>query len=395
MLTCVQLGGMTMEEANKVRKIIGKKKDAKEFDQFRDRFVDGASKHISKEAAEQLWHDFEAHAGYSFNKSHAVAYSTLSYWTAWLKRYYPLEFMFAILKNEKDKDARTEYLIEAKRMGIKILLPHVNESDMDFTIKSEAIRFGLSNIKYISENIANKILQEAPFNSYQEFFDFSKKKGSGVNSRAVEALNKIGAAAFKDNPRIGSEKENFYEYLNIPEFNNNIPRWLDAYIRPVEDYEEKGSFVILVMVKSIKRGDGWARIEVVDKTGAVGIFDSEKTEIEPGKMYLVLVGDNRIIEYIDPEKLKETKTSFSKYLLARTMPIVENEYYVVSFSARKTKKGDKMATVILSEQDKQLISVVVFPKLYNYALAKLRPGTAASLTFSELNDGGFTLRSVG
>ena len=394
MLTCVNLGGMSMEEANKVRKIIGKKKDAKEFDQFKDRFVNGASKHISKEAAEQLWHDFEAHAGYSFNKSHAVAYSTVSYWTAWLKRYYPLEFMFAILKNEKDKDARTEYLIEAKRMGIKILLPHINESELDFSIDGEAIRFGLSNIKYISENIGNKILNSAPYDDYTSFLKVAREKGSGINSRAVDALNKVGASAFKDNPRTGNERENFYEYLNIPEFNNNIPRWLDAYIKPIEEYEEKGAFVILAMVKSIKRGDGWARVEVVDKTGAVGIFDDEQTQIEPGKMYLILVGDNRIIEYVEPDELKETKTAFTKYLLARTMPIVENEYYVVAFSPRKTKKGDKMATIILSEQDKQLVSVIAFPKLYNSALVKMKPGAAVAPNLSETTDGTLALRSA-
>ena len=107
--------------------MIGKKKDAREFDQFKDRFIEGASKHISKKQSETLWHMFEAHAGYSFNRSHAVAYSMLSYYTAWLKRYYPLEFMFSILKNENDKDVRTEYLIEAKRLGLKVLLPHINE----------------------------------------------------------------------------------------------------------------------------------------------------------------------------------------------------------------------------------------------------------------------------
>jgi DNA polymerase-3 subunit alpha len=82
MQACTELGGMTMAEADKVRKIIGKKKDAKEFDQFKDKFVKGASQYLRPEVAEELWTDFEAHAGYSFNKSHAVAYSTVSYWTA-------------------------------------------------------------------------------------------------------------------------------------------------------------------------------------------------------------------------------------------------------------------------------------------------------------------------
>ena len=218
MQACVHLGGMTWMEADKVRKIIGKKKDAKEFDIFKDQFIAGASKHITPEDAAKLWHDFEAHAGYSFNRSHAIAYSMLSYYTAWLKCYYPLEFMFAILKNEKDKDARTDYLLEAKRLGIKVLLPHVNESELDFTIQGNSIRFGLSNIKYISDNIGSKITALRPFKTYAEFTDKAKEKGSGINSRALESLNMIGASAFPDNPRKGNENENLYEYLGIPKF---------------------------------------------------------------------------------------------------------------------------------------------------------------------------------
>jgi DNA polymerase-3 subunit alpha len=188
MQACVHLGGMSWSEADKVRKIIGKKKDAKEFDAFKDRFIDGASQHIDRKSAEHLWHDFEAHAGYSFNRSHAVAYSMLSYYSAWLKHYYPIDFVFALLKNEKDKDTRTEYLLEAKRLGIKVLLPHINESDMDFTVKGDAIRFGLNNIKYISDNIGSKIIAQGPYKSYSHFVEIARAKGSGINSRAVQAL---------------------------------------------------------------------------------------------------------------------------------------------------------------------------------------------------------------
>jgi len=188
MQACVHLGGMSMSEADKVRKIIGKKKDAKEFDQFKEKFVEGASQYITPHAALDLWHDFEAHAGYSFNKSHAVAYSTLSYWTAWLKYYYPLEFMYSVLKNEGDKDARTEYLIEAKRMGISVKLPHINDSDIDFKIEGKGIRFGLTAIKFISDKIAERYIQARPFNSYAELEAFTFTKGNGVNSRALQAL---------------------------------------------------------------------------------------------------------------------------------------------------------------------------------------------------------------
>ena len=394
MQACVYLGGMTMAEADKVRKIIGKKKDAKEFDQFKDRFVQGASEHISKEAAEKLWHDFEAHAGYSFNKSHAVAYSMLSYWTAWLKHYYPLEFMYSLLKNESDKDTRTEYLIEAKRMGIRILLPHVNESEIDFAITGNSIRFGLGNIKYVSENIANKIMENRPFGSYQEFVEIASAKGSGINSRAVAVLNRIGALAFDDNPRTGEEKNYLYEYLNIPEFNADIPRYLDAYIKTLEEYDERGSFIIMAMVKSIKRGQGWSRVEVVDKTGTAGIFHDEDTEIESGKMYLFLVSNNRIAEYVLPEDLKKSDTGFSRYITATNLPLVDGEYFVVSFSSRKTKKGDNMANVVLAEEDKNLISAVAFPKIYTQARMSLKTGHSAKVVMKELDDGTMAINNI-
>lgn len=374
MQACVHLGGMSYAEADKVRKIIGKKKDAKEFDQFKGQFVTGASKHIPKEHAEKLWHDFEAHAGYSFNKSHAVAYSLISYWTAWLKKYYTQEFMFALLKNEKDKDTRTDYLIEAKRMNISVRLPHVNESSMDFTLEGKSIRFGLGNIKYISENIAKKIIEKRPYASYKHLIEVASEKGSGINSRAIDALNKIGASAFDDHPRNGNERENFYEYLNIPEFVNDVPNWLKAYFSDLENYEESGCYIVMAMVKSIKRGDGWSRVEIVDKTGGAGIFHDQDTEIEAGKVYIILIADNRIVNYVAVDDIKDTSNPFTKYLQAKTLLIAEDEYYVVDFSARKTKKGDKMASIVLASEDKQLISVVVFPSMYSDALVNMKVG---------------------
>ena len=394
MQACVYLGGMTMAEADKVRKIIGKKKDAKEFDQFKDQFVNGASQNITREAAEKLWHDFEAHAGYSFNKSHAVAYSMVSYWTAWLKRHYPLEFMYSLLKNEGNKDTRTEYLIEAKRMGIRILLPHVNESDIDFSLTGNSIRFGLGNIKYVSEGIAQKIIDSRPFTSYDQFNELAAMKGSGINRRAVSVLNKIGALAFNDNPRTGNEKEYLYEYLNVPEFTTDLPRYLDAYIKPLEDYEEQGAFIVLAMIKSIKRGQGWSRIEVVDKTGSAGIFHDEDTQIEAGKMYILLVSNNRIAEYIEADELKKTDTPFSRYIMSTSLPITSDEYYVISFSTRLTKKGDKMANVVLAEEDKTLVPVIIFPKSYTQARMSMKPGTATKVELNELDDGSLTVRSI-
>jgi DNA polymerase-3 subunit alpha len=395
MQACVHLGGMSMSEADKVRKIIGKKKDAKEFDQFKEKFVEGASKFIAPNLARDLWHDFEAHAGYSFNKSHAVAYSTLSYWTAWLKYYYPLEFMYSVLKNEKDKDARTEYLIEAKRMGISIKLPHINDSDIDFKIEGKGIRFGLSAIKFISDKIGERYISARPFSSYKELEEFTFTKGNGVNSRALQALRVIGAATFNDNPRNDQEiKENLYEYLNLPEFNITIPSHYYAFIQDIVDFEEKGSYIFMGMVKSIKRGTGWSRVEILDKTGSVGIFDDENTTIETGRSYLVLCNDNRIVSFIPSDEIKESSHALVKFLSYKQLPYKDDEMFVVSFKPRVTKTGKKMASLTLADTSRDLHSITVFPTSFAKAYMHIEEGKSYKFDFGKTKDGTVTLEDV-
>ena len=395
MQACVHLGGMSWSEADKVRKIIGKKKDAKEFDQFKDKFIQGAEKHISKKQAQHLWHDFEAHAGYSFNRSHAVAYSMLSYYTAWLKTYYPLEFMFSILKNENDKDVRTEYLIEAKRLGLKVLLPHINESDIYFSLQKDSIRFGLAEVKFISDSIANKIREKRPYANYADFIHKASVKGSGINSRAISALNAIGGAAFDDNLREGKEKENYYEYLGIPTFNLDLPPRIKSQARPISEFDDLGAFVMFGMVKSIKRGTGWARVELVDETGAIGLFHNEQTPIETGQMYFILVGDNRIAKYVKVQDITpDSKNTFVDFLYRKEYDLQEKEYMVVDFTPYKTKAGKTMAHIVLSDKDKNLTRAIVFSSLYKIALAKMREGMKCQVIISKLDDGTLNIKEI-
>jgi DNA polymerase-3 subunit alpha len=395
MQACVHLGGMTWSEADKVRKIIGKKKDAREFDQFKDKFIEGASQHISKKQAEDLWHTFEAHAGYSFNRSHAVAYSMLSYYTAWLKSYYPLEFMFSVLKNEGDKDARTEYLIEAKRLGLKIKLPHVNESDVYFSLKEDSIRFGLAEVKFISDSIANKIIERRPFKNYADFIDKASKKGSGINSRAVSALNSIGGAAFEDNPRAGNEKDNYYEYLGIPTFNLDLPPRIKSQAKPIEEFDDLGSFPMFGMVKNIKRGTGWARVELVDETGSIGLFHNEQTQIESGQMYFILVGDNRIARYINVKDMDPNGSDlFVDYLYRKQYDIKDEERLVISFTPYQTKAGKMMAHIVFTDKDKNLTRAIAFPAMYKIALAKMREGMVCVPVLSKLDDGTLNIKEI-
>ena len=395
MLACVKLGGMTMGEANKVRKIIGKKKDAKEFDEFKELFVRNASGPLGGTAAEKMWQDFEAHAGYSFNKSHAVAYSTLSYWTAWLKYYYPLEFMFALLKNEKDKDTRTEYLIEAKRIGIPLRLPHINDSDIDFKIEGKGIRFGLASIKFISDKIASRYIEGRIFSSYKEVEEFTFTKGNGVNSRALASLNAVGALAFPDNPRNDEKiRENLYEYLNLPEFSNDVPQHYHAYINSVDEFDEKGAFILMGVVRAIKRGKGWSRVEILDNTGAIGIFDDEETSIEAGKAYIVLVGSNRIVEAVPIDEVRESNSPLVRFLNYKQLPYGNDEHFVLSFKPRVTKAGKRMGTLLLADSGRELLSLVVFPSNFGQAYVKIEAGNAYKINYNKTKDEDLVFQEV-
>ncbi len=320
----------------------------------------------------------------------------LSYWTAWLKYYYPIEFMYCLLKNEQDKDARTEYLIEAKRMGISVKLPHVNESDSDFSIEGKGIRVGLSSIKWISDGVSSKIMAYRPYNSYAEFSALASKKGSGINIRAVQALNAVGALTFPDNPRKETVvKENLYEYLNLPEFTTSVPPHYYAYIDNIEDYDEQGAFILMGVVKNIKRGKGWSRVEIMDATGMVGAFDDEETKIEQGKTYIFLIGSNRIMEAIIIDEIKNfTTNSLIKFLNYKSLPYGGEEHYVLSFKPRVTKAGKKMASMVVVDSNRDMKPVIVFPRQFSEGYMKCEPGSAVKITFGKSEDGSLILNGV-
>jgi DNA polymerase-3 subunit alpha len=304
--------------------------------------------------------------------------------------------MFSILKNENDKNAKTEYLIEAKRLGIKVTLPHINESDINFSLKGNSIIFGLSEVKFISDNIANKIIEKRPFKNYADFIEKSSKKGSGINSRAVAALNSIGGAAFDDNPRTGSEKENYYEYLGIPSFNlDSIPPRIKAQARPIEDFEELGSFVMFGMVKNIKRGSGWARVELVDETGSIGLFHNEQTQIETNQMYFILVGDNRIARYVKVSDIKpESEDLFVQYLYSKEYDLEDEEIMVINFNPYITKQGKTMSHIVMCDKNKNLTRAIAFPSLYKITLAKMREGMICKPVLSKLDDGTLMIKEI-
>lgn len=390
MLMMTELAGMSMVDANKVRKIIGKKQDPAEFEKYRQKFVDGASTKVKTKVAEKLWKDFEAHAGYSFNKSHAVAYSLVSYWTAWLKHNYPLEFMASVLKNEKDKDAITDYLIETKRLGIKVLLPHVNKSQMKIAIQDDGIRLGLTNIKFIQEKTGQALITHRPFPTYAALLAKAEEKGSGINSRMIGAMNAVGAAVFPDNPKRGDERDNFYEYLQIPAFEvKDLEPIVKYKFRPLDEYSETEVFPVLAMVRGIKRGEGWARVEVVDESGSAGIFAEQDTLLETGQMYALLVANNRIARFMTMDELNDrVSTQFSMYMYDEIPEFEEGYYKIISHKKYVTKANKVMAHLVVMDHLGHLSFVLAFPTMYNQARIKAPEGKVVKMEIKETSDGG-------
>lgn len=402
MLAMHKLAGMTMATADKVRKIIGKKRDAKEFEQYQEEFVSGASEKVERAVAEKLWHDFEEHAGYSFNKSHGVAYSLITYWCVYFKVHYPTEFMYALLKSEKadneDSKAKvTEYLIEAKRLGIKILLPNVNKSDLKFAIEGRDIRFGLMNVKGIGEKTGLALISQRPFNTYTELEEKVRTPKNGLTVGVLKSLNAIGGAVFDDNPRHGNERDNLYEYLNIPAFQHKElpPRVLNQFTT-LDEYEDKGTFFVLAMARKIIRKDNWARVDFVDEMGTAGIFTNVDSPMEAGQLYAVLVSDNSIERYVAVDELSsKSNNTFVKHLYAKNYPeLTDNCYKTISFRRYTTKAGKNMAYMLVSDGNKEIQRVMAFPQQFLKAYGKCKEGMDAFMEFKETDSGSLFLDNV-
>jgi DNA polymerase-3 subunit alpha len=190
------LASFSLGEADILRRAMGKKKK-EEMAAQRAKFMAGcATNKIPEKKAERIFNLMEEFAGYGFNKSHSCAYALLAYQTAYLKTHYPVEFMAALLTSEAgNTEKAVKYINEARGMGISILPPDVNESDLYFTPVGEAIRFGLAAIKNVGENTAKAIRDSRQSQGkFQSFYEFCERIESRfLNKRVFESLIKSGA----------------------------------------------------------------------------------------------------------------------------------------------------------------------------------------------------------
>jgi DNA polymerase III subunit alpha len=191
-----RLAGFSLGDADLLRRAMGKKKP-EEMAAQREKFLTGChARKVPGKKAEKIFDLMAEFAGYGFNKSHSCAYALLAYQTAWLKTHYPVEFMAAMLTSETGNTEKVvKYINEARSMGITVLPPDVNSSDLNFTPIGDNIRFGLAAIKNVGENTVKGILvAREVLGRFTNFFEFCEAVDTRLlNKRVVESLVRSGA----------------------------------------------------------------------------------------------------------------------------------------------------------------------------------------------------------
>ena len=190
------LGGYTMGGADKLRKVMGKKM-RDEIPKQRKMFTEGAIKNgIDEATATAIFDQMEKFASYGFNKSHAAAYSLISYRTAYLKAHYPIEFMCAVMSLDITNTDKLQFFKEeVKRMGRKVLKPDINKSGSDFVVEDNNIRYALGAVKGVGEaNMRAIVAEREARGPYKDISDFiHRTDAKQINRRQLEQLIKAGA----------------------------------------------------------------------------------------------------------------------------------------------------------------------------------------------------------
>ncbi len=220
------MGGYSLGQADNVRRIMGKKQVDK-IDKEREKFINGVDDPEGKKSipgavklghdpqvANKIFDEMKEFAKYAFNKSHAAAYAHVSYQTAYLKCYYEVEFITAILNNRiTNGDDITKYVSFARNEGIDVLPPNINKSYTTFKVENGAIRFGLGGLKHVGTALTDNIIKEREENGqFKSFEDFiTRAVQVGVNKKAIECL--ILSGAFDDFGRARSQYMAVYEKI--------------------------------------------------------------------------------------------------------------------------------------------------------------------------------------
>ncbi|MBX3328979.1 MAG: DNA polymerase III subunit alpha [Nitrospira sp.] len=182
------LADFSIDDADQLRKVLSKKHKAKQLQDYRVQFFDGATEnHVPLETIEDIWKMILSFAGYSFCKPHSASYAQVSFKSAYLRTHYPAEFIAAVISNQGGFYSTFAYVSEARRMGLAILLPDINESDWAYRGEGERLRMGLMQVKTIPKELGERIIKEraqnGPYRSFQDFL--GRVKPEPAHARAL------------------------------------------------------------------------------------------------------------------------------------------------------------------------------------------------------------------
>jgi DNA polymerase-3 subunit alpha len=347
-----RLAGYTLEEADNLRKATGKKQRSIIVKE-RSKFVDGCvAQGYEREFGVRIFDTIEPFADYSFNKSHSVGYGYLAYQTAYLKANHPVEYLAALLTSVKsNKDQTAVFLNECRQLGIAVLVPDVNESESDFSVRLAddlqgpgAIRFGLSAVRNVGEGVVAHIVaareDDGPFTDFHDFCE--RVDPQALNKRTIESLIKAGGFDSLGHPRQG----------------------LLQVFEPVIDHavarrRERDAGIMSLFGES---GDG------ADGSSAFG-ERAPVPDVEFPKSMRLALEKEMLGLYVSDHPLMGAQRALRRHVdatLTELKECREGEMRVVggivtALARKYTKRGDLMATFMLEDLSAAL-EVMVFPR---------------------------------
>ncbi|MDB5002350.1 MAG: polymerase subunit alpha [Mucilaginibacter sp.] len=290
MLLSQKLAGFSKGDADVLRKAMGKKQ-IEVLNKMESQFMDGAiAKGHPKDKLTKVWNDWKAFAQYAFNKSHSTCYAFVAYQTAYLKAHYPAEYMAAVLNNQNNMEKITFFMEECRRMGVEVLGPDINESDMAFTAnKKGVIRFGLTGVKGVGDKAVESIIEERiERGPYKSVYDFAQRSNTrSVNRKSYENL--VYGGAFDE---FGLNRAQFFAKTE-----NGILTGVERLIKYANDYQNTqsttqsslfgGSVASYIPEPAMPDAEEWPLIEKLKyEKEVIGIYltghplDNYKLEME-------------------------------------------------------------------------------------------------------------------
>ena len=333
------IAGLSLEEADLLRRAMsGKMRSHPAMQALTDKFfISCIRRGLSKSVTKELWRQVESFAGYSFCKAHSASFALLSFQVAFLKSYYPAEFMASVLSNQGGFYSAAVYIQEAKRLQLKIKLPSINKSMYEYTGRGDLIQIGFLAVKHFSKSSAEKIIDERNRNGlYKSLPDFLVRAGIGYQETAL--LIKCGAMDC-----FGETRPSLFRFLDV--YFHKLKLWNENY----NDLFINESFDLIEQVRTQKD------FSIEEKCMAeYDSFDYMVTK-HPLEFYSEWIDEASVTKAVDMNKHKGRRVKMIGW-------------YMTSKRIR-TKKGDVMKFLSLEDLT-GTFEAVIFPNVYSKVAEK-------------------------